>query len=601
MKRTSLVVITIAILLSLGLLLNPLLNPQAVGAQPPTPQELPPQMPSAVRGQSIYEARCASCHGPQGAGDGEMTAQLPNEVPSFQDPERLREITPAEYFDIITNGNMENFMPPWGQELSAQQRWDVLFYVWSFTTTREDLETGEEIYTQECAECHGEAGDEVEAIDLSDQAAMAVRSPADLVAGIQDGHADVDWQDTLTDEERWDVADFVRTFTYEPVAAAEAASGDGVIEGQVINGTAGAQADPADIDLSVFPVVGQTTLTPITVSLQADGTFRVEDLPTDPDRGYGLQATYKGVDYFHPELIDLSETPSASVTVHVYETTEDDSAISVERDHVIIDFGDNRLQVAELYIFRNSGDRAFVGAGETLRFTLPEGAQNVRFDDPRMEGSAEVLENEVVDTLPVPPGSRQVLLSYSVPYEGASTTFQKEIVYPTQSLNVLIADEGVDVDAGGLVAGEPVTALQDRQFLNFTRDTVPAGGQLQLKLSNLPRGGAAVSVPPDRSNTLRWFGLGFVALALVFVMAYPAVRTRLVTEDVEGAQASETVLRRRRQMLLEELADLDDAYEAGEVPEGDYLDIRAEIKADLIDVMRELQRLEEASDAETSS
>lgn len=591
MKQTTLVVIIITILFPLEVLLNP----RTAGAQSPTPQESPPQAPSALRGKAIFEARCARCHGPQGAGDGAMAAQLPAAPSSFLDTDHMRQVTPADYYDVITNGNMEVLMPPWGNELSAQERWDVLFYTWSLGTTREKVETGEIIYSQECAECHGDDGNKVDAIDLSDLATMATLSQADLAAGVRDGHPEVDWKDTLTDDERWAVVDYVRTFTYDTVFSAEAVAGDGIIEGQVINGTAGAQADLADLAVTVLPFVGQTTLTPITVTTKADGSFRIGNLPMGPDRNYGLQATYRGVDYFHPELIELSDSPVASVTVHVYETTTDDSAISVDRNHVIIDFADNQLQVAELYIFRNSDDRTYVGNGETLRFSLPERAQNLRFDDPRMNQSTELAEDGIVDTLPVPPGNRQVLLSYSVPYDGRSTSFQKKIVYPTENLNVLVADAGIEVDAGTLQAGEPVSTQTNARFLNYTQQSVSAGEQVSLKLSNLPRDSTStsVSVPADQSGMLRWFGLGLIALALTFVLAYPALRPRLLAEEALEDDTSESVLRRQRRMLLEELADLDDAYEAGEVAESSYIQVRAEVKADLIDVMRQLRSLEE--------
>lgn len=595
MKKAPLILRAVVFSLFLGVILAP----GVAYAQPSAPEELPPQTPSALRGQRIYENRCIRCHGLAGAGDGEMADQLSAAVPSFADVNHMREVTPADYFDIITNGNMQALMPSWKEELSAQERWDVLFYAWSLGAPRENIETGEEVYTRECAECHADTGDRVDAIAFSDRATMAALSQADLTAGIREGHADVDWKDSLTDDERWAVADYVRTFTYDTLLEAEAALGDGVIAGQVVNGTEGAQSELGGISVTVFPFVGETNLAPITATTQADGRFRVENLPTDTDRRYGLQAAYKGVDYVHPQLIELDEGASASVTLQVYGTTTDDAAISVGRNHIIVDFADNGLQVAEMYVFRNSGDRAYVGAGETIRFGLPAGAQNLSFDDPRMSQSTELVENQVVDTLPVPPGNRQVLVSYTVPYDGQSVTFQKGITYQTQNLNVLVPDVGVEVEAALLQADEPVSTQASTQFLNYTGQDVPAGEELVLKLSNLPRGntgagaGSSVSVPPDRSGTLRWFGVGFVALALTFALAYPALRPRLLAEKLLEDDATGAVLRRQRQMLLEEMAELDDAYDAGEVAENPYTDTRAEIKADLIDIMRQLQKLEE--------
>jgi mono/diheme cytochrome c family protein len=39
----------------------------------------PPPMPSVAEGRSLYETNgCASCHGPQGHGDGPLVARLPS-------------------------------------------------------------------------------------------------------------------------------------------------------------------------------------------------------------------------------------------------------------------------------------------------------------------------------------------------------------------------------------------------------------------------------------------------------------------------------------------------------------------------------------------
>jgi mono/diheme cytochrome c family protein len=563
-------------------------------AQPAEPAELPSQPPSALAGQSTYAARCASCHGPNGAADGAMTPQLPAPPPSFQDVDHMREVTPAQYFDVITNGNMQALMPPWRDELDAGKRWDVLFYVWSLATSPEQIADGEAIYRAECAECHGMGGAGVEAIDFTDQARMAQLSQADLATGVAEGHVNVEWSDALTDAERWAAVDFVRTFSYDTIAEATSASGDGVIEGEVLAGTSGAEADLSGIEVAVIPLVGETDLPAITVTTDTEGRFRVTDLPTGADRSYAIRATYKGVDYFNDGLVDFSATPVVSVTVPVYETTTEPTEIRVNRNHIIIDFGDNQLRVLELYIVTNTGDRAYVGDGATLRFDLPAAAENVSFEDPSMTQSASVEAGEVVDTSPVPPGDRQVLLSYDIPYTGQTATFEKQVSYPTDNLNLLVADVGASVDAGEMVAGEPVATQGNTQFLNYTQRNLAAGQDVSVTLANLPRSSTAptASVPADRSGTLRWLGLGLVLAALMFVAAYPALRPRIVTDELPEDETALAVLRRRRRMLLEELAGLDDAYDAGELAEGHYLEERAEVKAELIDVMQRLRGLE---------
>ncbi|MEO1287681.1 MAG: cytochrome c, partial [Chloroflexota bacterium] len=91
--------------------------------------ELPPSAPDIANGARIYQQSCTSCHGEMGAGDGELVES--GDVPrmgSFLDPVHMRQQSPAFYYDIITNGNIINLMPPWSGSLSVQERWDVAMY-----------------------------------------------------------------------------------------------------------------------------------------------------------------------------------------------------------------------------------------------------------------------------------------------------------------------------------------------------------------------------------------------------------------------------------------------------------------------------------------
>jgi len=91
---------------------------------------LPDSPPDAARGEVLYVQKCAPCHGLGGLGDGEQSGNLPVAVPAIGTAEWARERTPIEWFKIVSEGNLDNFMPPFAASLSAQQRWDVLAHVY---------------------------------------------------------------------------------------------------------------------------------------------------------------------------------------------------------------------------------------------------------------------------------------------------------------------------------------------------------------------------------------------------------------------------------------------------------------------------------------
>src|SRR5688500_5264991 len=61
------------------------------------PDNVPITLPRASDGQVIFAARCAGCHGAEGAGDGQFAAQLAEqgaELPDFTDPVFADQRTP---------------------------------------------------------------------------------------------------------------------------------------------------------------------------------------------------------------------------------------------------------------------------------------------------------------------------------------------------------------------------------------------------------------------------------------------------------------------------------------------------------------------------
>lgn len=94
---------------------------------------LPESPPDPLRGKVLFLQNCAPCHGIGGLGDGEQSGDLPVAVPAIGTTELVRASTPIEWFMIVSQGNLDNFMPPFAASLTSQQRWDVLAYVYSLS------------------------------------------------------------------------------------------------------------------------------------------------------------------------------------------------------------------------------------------------------------------------------------------------------------------------------------------------------------------------------------------------------------------------------------------------------------------------------------
>lgn len=178
----------------------------------------PAQPPSAARGQEIYAENCAQCHGPDGTG----------EVPgsrNFQDLDYIRGETPADFYTAVTEGRGE--MPSYRERLSSDERWDVVLFVWRIPTTNASLELGREIYGADCATCHGEdgSGELLGSADFTDLREMDNLAPRDLYLTVTQGRGSMPaWQSQLSQDERWAVIDYLRTFSYDPELEDEVAA-----------------------------------------------------------------------------------------------------------------------------------------------------------------------------------------------------------------------------------------------------------------------------------------------------------------------------------------------------------------------------------------
>jgi mono/diheme cytochrome c family protein len=78
------------------------------------------------RGQDRFNIYCAPCHDRAGTGNG-MIVQRGYRRPSSFHVDRLREIAPGYFFDVISHGF--GFMPDYATQISPPDRWAVVAYI----------------------------------------------------------------------------------------------------------------------------------------------------------------------------------------------------------------------------------------------------------------------------------------------------------------------------------------------------------------------------------------------------------------------------------------------------------------------------------------
>ena len=108
----------------------------------PFPDNPPPHGFDLDSGAQVFMARCASCHGPLGLGNGAGSVAIRGQGKQVANlVEKAAAATPEGWYGLIGKGNLENLMPGFGALLTAQERWDVTQYALSLG--RQPLDAGD--------------------------------------------------------------------------------------------------------------------------------------------------------------------------------------------------------------------------------------------------------------------------------------------------------------------------------------------------------------------------------------------------------------------------------------------------------------------------
>jgi len=588
-------------------------------ADPPVPQE----------GAALYAEKCAPCHGDQGRGDGPQGLQLSVKVPAFGLPEVGRGAVPANYYSIVSQGKIENFMPPFSGSLNEQQRWDAVAYVLSLHTSADEINQGKALYETNCANCHGADGSTIAKVNLADQQFMAKRSEQDLFSAVTSGvPGTMPASNQLTEDERWAISAYVRSLTFaqaqasatpqpSPTEAATATPEAATLEGTTATVVATVEGTPQSVpEATTAPTVAPNTTGTVTGSValasggklpagltvkllgydqgadsttpkqvisldgsvQADDSFTFEKVAIPEGRVFLSEVKYQGIPYQSAVVaIPKDATGLTLAPVKLYETTEDLSNLKVDQGHIILQFDETRIGILEFFAISNSSDKTvvFKSDGKTLPFApIPEGVESLGFD--LQQGDAQFISTD--NGFAVPPSDKvyAAVTGFAMPYnKGADITVPLGIAIP--ALNI-IAPVGVTVK-GDQLTSQPPDAQSQNQI--FTSGPFNVGDQISFNVSGKPKTDSAPATS-TKDNTGLLVGIGALGLALIGVGVFFFLRSRNQSKD-QGEDQVEVSAGETADDVMDAILALDDQYRAGNITEEAYQTRRAELKSQLKD------------------
>lgn len=625
-----------AIIIGLGFLLAACNFTMAADITPP-PNYVPPTMaptmgplfpaqsPSTENGALIFVEKCAGCHGATGLGDGEQGIQLGVPVPAFGLPEVARPASPAQWYTVVTQGNMARFMPPFAS-LNDQQRWDVVAYAMTLHMTEEDLAQGQELFEANCANCSTEF--------FMDQVNMSALSEVELARIVKEGNDQIPaFGATLSEDEVWAVTAYLRTLSFdtaqiaaapestatpEPVTgtqtlpATEAGTplAEGTPDGtavstqdstsQATDVTAVTQAGVGNVTGSVDNKSGTALPSDLTVTLlgyehgadpntgpqevftqeatvEENGSFVFESVEIPANRIFIAKLNFDGMDYQTDfAIVKEGDTAVSLPPIVLYNQTEDTSKLVVDEARIFFEYGTDAIQVYNVYSFRNPTDEMIVVKfsenGDIPFIKAPEGVSGFGYEP--MQDSEPFMQTQ--DGFAVPPseGSYGMIAFGSVP-KAKEYEFTQEFVLPAENVTVFVP-EGITVKSDKST-DLGVQAIQDFNFQIYELGGVGKGELLNLAISGTPKEPGTTAAPAAASsNQTLLIGVGALGLALILAGAWMYWRDRNAPEEesgVEGEDEFET-----SEDVIDAIVALDDLHRAKKISEEAYQKRRAELK-----------------------
>jgi mono/diheme cytochrome c family protein len=209
---------------------------------------------SVAAGRDVFFEYCSGCHGRRADGRGPQSLNLVPRPQNLRNAQFVRYLTDERLYSSVSGGVRGTSMPAFELTLSPEKRWQVIHYIRSLTAddtiriangpahqpvsadlknpvemTQESVERGRARFNNYCASCHGTRAD-----GLGRVAASLTPAPRNLVIitsfgekpfvdyladsrlfdsitnGVP-GTSMAPWINVLTEGERWDIVNFLRS------------------------------------------------------------------------------------------------------------------------------------------------------------------------------------------------------------------------------------------------------------------------------------------------------------------------------------------------------------------------------------------------------
>jgi cytochrome c553 len=530
-------------------------------------------------------------------GDGTQAADLPIGPAPIGAADLADSASPAEWYAVVTQGRMDRFMPPFAS-LNDVERWDLVAYSFSLSLTDEALGEGGAIYEEQCASCHGNSGEggpsDPGLIGGETYSAYSRLELVDLIAGGV-GEAMPAYADRLSELQLIRVATYIQSLSFtdrdpddedllqQNAASVETGSPEessALIFGSAINGATG-EAVEEDLLITLHGFEGQQEILTETSELETDGEFRFDPVPAAPGQLFLVSMEYDGIRYAS-EVVHLADSGGeVELPLTVFPATNEPRSVRASRVHLLLDRPvEDRLRMVELWVLINEGEATVAprdGIGG-IEIPLPEGAENLRFEDSLLAERYNPTAAGFTLATPLRPGGDAAQVVFSVDLPSSKGELIQPLGVSVEAITILVAEGGPRIEGAAVIDVGPREAGGE-SFHQYDLGPLPAGEVLRLELRGQPL--LSRLLPREGWGTWVVGGLALAAAVAAVLWWYRPWESSLAGHEA-GQRRSRS---ERRRDLLRTIAELDEAFETGQIDLTVYERRRNDLKQQALETL----------------
>jgi len=514
------------------------------------------------RGRELFAAHCAECHGESGRGDGERAVEFDGGVKDLTNQRVMATLSDQAIWNTINEGiGMADMgMPGFGDDLSDSDMWAITAYARTLSLANTQIIASRAAMLDVTAEPAADVGAQSTAPVVStEEPSQSAQSPTAQTIPSQPGQTDAQT-------------------TPQTII--------GTVTGRVINGSAGGSV-PANQPVTLFVFDPEQPEPDIfNAAADANGEFTIPNVLLNPSAQYVMSTLYRDRVYTSGLTAPAANANTLDISLNIYELTEDPSVIEIARMVTQVTALETTLEVAQVFNFRNTSDRAFStnqatqnGRPISVVISMPPGSLIAGFTDNQERYVVIPEDFLVVDTAPVLPGDSHIVqVVYYIPYEGDAIIDQQLYYTLDGTVRLLLRPDTVRIESAQYPPlGEETIGETAYQAYGGTLN-LSEGGVISYRVR-----GAGTSIVGDTISTNNLPLL----IAIVIVGELLLIGGLVVWFRRRRAKTKGTSLSLQEQIdaLVRQIADLEVRYERGEIDEPAFQQQRTALRDELAALM----------------